>query len=79
MSLYDDAMNSKPQYSSAEEALIAFTAEYEALGAKYGMTGYDLWLETEHARIWTDDHHKIHRLYRMIGICHRLIKRDRNG
>ena len=82
MSLYDDAMealNNPPLYSSAEDALVAFTAEYEALGAKYGTTGYELWLHAEHeASAWTEDLSRIHRLHQMIGMCHRLIERGKN-
>jgi hypothetical protein len=82
MSLYDDAIESmkKPLYSSGEEALEAFTAEYEALGAKHGMTGYEFWLQAENeVGIWSEDHNKIHRLHRMIDVCYRLIEKGKNN
>ena len=80
MSLYDDATEAmkRPLHTSAEEAFLAFTAEYEILGAKYGMTGYEFWLKAEHASIWTEDLTRIHRLHQMIEVCYRLMERS-NG
>jgi hypothetical protein len=83
MGLYNDVMGTKdkPLYASEEEALLALTAEYEALGAKYGMTGYDLWFHAEHeASAWTEDLKRIRSLHRMIGVCRRFIeKRKKNA
>jgi hypothetical protein len=77
MSLYDDVMASSPLFGSNREALEFYTSEYEALGAKYGMTGDEFWEEAENSSMNTDDHAKIRRLSRLIGAARYFMKKEK--
>lgn len=81
MSLYDQTMNSRltPEFSSPGEALIHFVKEYEDLGAEYGMSGDDFWLEAESSSRNTEDYQKIRRLSRQIQMSKHLIEKNKNG
>jgi len=73
MSLYDDAMNSKPLFKSPEDALEHYVKEYEALGAKYGKTGEEFWIEAESSPIYKEDYGKIMSIARSIMMARHLI------
>jgi hypothetical protein len=76
MTLYDDcvAASKKPLFSSYKEALEHYTKEYEALGAKHGMTGDQFWEEAESSCMYTEDYSAIMKLRRSIQFCHYAIK-----
>ena len=79
----DDLVSMKPQFASIEEAQVYYKAQYDALGAKYGKTGYDFWLESENADgFFTDrseDYGRIRSLYRHLGMCWYLINKAKDG
>jgi hypothetical protein len=79
MSLYDDAMNLKPIFKSNKEALDYYVKEYEALGAKYGKTGEEFWLEAENSPVYKEDYRKIMSIARHIMMARHLIKKENNG
>lgn len=76
MTLYDDAMNAKPRFKNNKEALDHYVREYEALGAKYGKTGEELWIEAESSPVYKEHYNDVFRLYRSIMMCRYLIKKE---
>ena len=74
MTLYDDVMNAKPLFNTAQEALIHYVKEYEVLGRKHGMTGNEFWHEAEHSSHNTEDYRKIMSLRMRINMCVNMIK-----
>jgi hypothetical protein len=81
MSLYDMVKEDmeKKLFKTNEELLKNFMEEYEALGAEYGMTGEEFWVEAESASKQIPDHWIIMRLARSIHMCKYLIEKDKNN
>lgn len=75
-SLYEQLLNSSPQYVSNEEALKHFKNQYEDLGTDYGMTGDELWFQAESGHLPNEDGEQIRRLKRSIAMCQYLIQKD---
>lgn len=67
---------SSPRFASNEEAYKHYTTEYEALGAKYGMTGDDFWCEAENESHLTEDHIQIMSLSRGIAMLKHLMGKN---
>lgn len=74
--LYEQFVNSQPQFVSNQEALEHFKNEYEDLGSNYGMTGDELWFQAESGHLPNEDGEQIRRLRRSIQMCEHLIKKD---
>ena len=74
MSLYDDVMNAKPLFSSAQEALVHYVKEYEALGRKHGMTGNEFWNEANILHITMKTIETIMSLRMSINMCVNMVK-----
>lgn len=67
----------KPLYTSNEEALAAFEARAKEFEVKYGKPFYDLWLEVEGSpHIWTEDECEIFRLMRQINMVKHLMGKN---
>ena len=79
MTLYEDAMNMKPEFQSNEEALEHFQKEYDELGAKHNMTGDQYWQVAEHSLKFEEDQWRILGLARHIQMCEYLIKKAKYG
>ena len=81
MSLYDEVMKARanPQFKSAQEGLDFYLEEYEALGAEYGLTGDEFWMQAEESELLNEDHKRIMRLQRGIQMFRHLIKKEENG
>jgi hypothetical protein len=73
--LYEQVMEARenPQFGSTEEALKSYSEEYEALG------GDGFWLEAESSSLLSENHRKIMRLSRSIGMCKHLIQREKDN
>ena len=78
----DDLLSMKPRFISNEEAYLHYKAEYDALGAKYGKTGDEFWVESEEADgLFTDrtvDYGRIRTLYRSLGMLRYLMDKAKD-
>jgi hypothetical protein len=66
MSLYDDVLKAKPLFKNAEEAFEFYTKAYEALGAKYNMSGDEFWEKAENSSKEAEDYSEIRSLRRAL-------------
>lgn len=75
MSLYDEVMKNRPEFSSNQQALATFEKQYTKLTVKHGLTGDDFWYEAESSSDLTADHKEIMRLARLIQMTKYLLNK----